>query len=101
VAASLGNASRELRMKESVESLVAYCRENDRVCPLPPLWNRLWEMLPGRSRIGVGWQSPPPLILAAWHDTPAMLKMLRLAEHIECAFYFQAFNGSVSLPGAG
>ena len=23
-------------MNESVESLVAYCRENDRVCPLPP-----------------------------------------------------------------
>ena len=23
--------------------------------------------------------------LAAWHDTPAMLKMLRLAEHIEWA----------------
>jgi hypothetical protein len=51
-------------MNESVESVVAYCRENDRVCPLPPLWNRLWEMLPGRSRVAVGWQ-PPPLILAA------------------------------------
>jgi hypothetical protein len=25
------------------------------------------------------------LILAAWHDTPAMLKMLRMAEHIEWA----------------
>ena len=72
-------------MNESVESLVAYCRENDRVCPLPPLWSRLWEMLPGRSRVGVGWQPAPPLILAAWHDTPAMLKMLRLAEHIEWA----------------
>jgi hypothetical protein len=42
-------------------------------------------MLPGRSRVGVGWQPPPPLILAAWHDNPAMLKMLRLAEHIEWA----------------
>ncbi len=72
-------------MSETVESLVAYCRENDRICPLPQLWNRLWEMLPGRSRVGAAWQPPPPLILAAWHDTPAMLKMLRLAEHIECA----------------
>jgi hypothetical protein len=26
-----------------------------------------------------------PLILAAWHETPAMPKMLRLAEHIEWA----------------
>ena len=32
-----------------------------------------------------GWQPPLPLILAAWHDTPMMLKMLRLAEHIEWA----------------
>jgi hypothetical protein len=72
-------------MAVSVESLVAFCRKNDRVCPLPPLWNRLWEMLPERTRFGAGWQPPPPLILAAWHDTPAMLKMLRLAEHIEWA----------------
>jgi hypothetical protein len=69
-------------MSDTVESLIAYCRENGRVCPLPSLWNRLWEMLPDRTRVGVGWQ-PPPLILAAWHDTSAMLKMLRLAEHIQ------------------
>src|SRR5581483_4653767 len=72
-------------MSDTVESLVAYCRENDRVCPLPQLWNQLWEMLPGRSRICAGWQPPAPLILAAWHDTPAMLKMRRLAEHIQWA----------------
>jgi hypothetical protein len=41
--------------------------------------------LPGRSRVGVGWQPAPPLILSAWHDTPPMLKRLRLAEHIEWA----------------
>jgi hypothetical protein len=79
-------------MREAVESLVSYCRENARVCPLPPLWNRLWEMLPGRSRVGVGWQPPPPLILAAWHDTPAMLKMLRLAEHIDWAAEHQSLD---------
>lgn len=72
-------------MSDTVENLVAYCRVNDRVCPLPPLWNDLWEMLPNRARVGAGWQPPPPLILAAWHDTPAMLKMLRLKEHIDWA----------------
>ncbi len=72
-------------MSESVESVVAYCRENNRVCPLPQQWNGLWEMLPNRTQVGAGWQPPLPLILAAWHDTPAMLKMLRLAEHIEWA----------------
>ena len=72
-------------MGDTVETLVAYCREANRICPLPPLWNRLWEMLPNRKRGGPGWQPSPPLILAAWHDTSAMLKMLRLAEHIEWA----------------
>jgi hypothetical protein len=72
-------------MNDTVESLVAYCRQGNRVCPLPKLWNQLWELLPARKRVGVSWQPLPPLILAAWHDTPAMLKMLRLAEHIEWA----------------
>jgi hypothetical protein len=79
-------------MSESVESLVAFCREGNRICPLPPLWNRLWEMLPNRKRVGAGWQPSPPLILAAWHDTPAMLKMLRLAEHIEWAAQYGALE---------
>ncbi len=82
-------------MSETAESLVQYCRENERVCPLPPHWTRLWEMLPGRTRVGAGWQPPPPLILAAWHDTPAMLKMLRLTEHIEWA----AKHNSLDLVG--
>ena len=72
-------------MSKTVESLIAYCHESGRVCPLPPTWNRLWEMLAGRLRVGAGWQPLPPLILAAWHDTPATLKMTRLAGHIEWA----------------
>ena len=81
-------------MSDTVENLVAYCRVNDRVCPLPPLWNDLWEMLPNRARVGAGWQPPPPLILAAWHDTPAMLKMLRLTEHIEWAAKHRALESA-------
>lgn len=43
-------------------------------------------MLPGRRRIASGgWEPPPPLILAAWSDTPALAKMLRLEEHIRYA----------------
>ncbi|MBI3699997.1 MAG: hypothetical protein HY242_06055 [Afipia sp.] len=70
---------------ETCDALIAYCRHNDRVCPQPQLWQQLWEKLPNRKQIGVGWEPSLPLILAAWHDTPAMLKMLRLAEHIEWA----------------
>ncbi len=78
-------ARKRVMTSETVESLIAYCRENDRVWPLPSHWSRLWEMLPNRVRVGAGWQPPLPLILAAWHDTPAIAKMLRLAEHIEWA----------------
>jgi hypothetical protein len=42
-------------------------------------------MLPNRARVGAGWQPSLPLILAAWHATPAMFKMLCLTEHIEWA----------------
>ena len=70
---------------ESVDSIVAYCKENNRVCPVPQKWNELWEMLPSRKRKGSSWEPSPPLILAAWHDTPAMLKMIRLSDHIKWA----------------
>ena len=32
-------------MTETVESLIAYCSQDGRVCPQPVFWNELWEML--------------------------------------------------------
>jgi len=52
-------------VNESAESLIAYCRENSRVCPVPQRWNALWELLPDRKRVGGGWEPALPLILAA------------------------------------
>jgi hypothetical protein len=75
-------------INESKDELIAYCRENSRVCPMPKRWKDLWMMLPNRKRVGAGWEPPLPLILAAWHDTTAALKMLRLVEHIEWAVKF-------------
>ncbi len=72
-------------MPDSIETLIAYCRDNSRVCPMPPLWKELYELLPNRQRVGGGWEPALPLILAAWHDTPAISKMLRLEEHIRWA----------------
>ena len=71
--------------KDTKDAIVRYCSENKRVCPMPSQWNALWEMLPNRKRAGERWEPAPPLILGAWHDTPALLKMLRLKEHIEWA----------------
>ena len=68
-----------------LDELLNYVRGNGRVCPLPQRWNELWEMLPQRRRVGNGWSPELPLILAAWWDTPMLLKVLRLREHIEHA----------------
>ena len=70
---------------DTTESLVAYCRENKRVCPMPQHWSKLYNMLPDTTRKGAGWEPPLPLILGAWDDTPAILKMMRFTEHIEWA----------------
>jgi hypothetical protein len=52
---------------------------------MPSQWHALWEMLPNRKRAGGGWEPALPLILGAWHETPALLKTLRLKEHIDWA----------------
>lgn len=70
---------------ELPETLISYCRENDRVCPVPTRWNELWEMLPGKVQIGAGWKPPLPLILGAWHYTSNLEKKLRLNDHIAWA----------------
>jgi hypothetical protein len=70
---------------ETPETLIAYCRENERVCPLPARWNELWEMLPNKVQTERGWQPPLPLILGAWNYASNLEKMLRLADHIHWA----------------
>jgi hypothetical protein len=70
--------------------LLEYVQANGRICPVPQRWNQLWEMLPGRRRVGNGWIPPLPLILGAWHYT-GLEKVLRLREHIEYA----ATNGAL------
>ena len=53
---------------------------------MPKAWQQLWEMLPDKTtRVRDVWEPASPLILAAWHETPVMLKMVRLAEHIQWA----------------
>lgn len=70
---------------EKLSTLLEFVKANNRVCLMPDYWNCLYQMLPNTHRVGNGWQPPLPLILAAWHDTPALMKMIRLQEHIEYA----------------
>ena len=68
-----------------LDELISYCSLNERVCPQPQKWNRLWKMLPDKQQIGARWEPALPLTLGAWYDTPALLKMARFREHIEWA----------------
>jgi hypothetical protein len=58
-------------MSETVDTLTVYCRDDERVCPLPKPWQQLWEMLPEKRRTLDAWEPAIPLIGAAWHDAPA------------------------------
>jgi len=69
----------------TLETVLAQIQANNRVCPMPQKWQQLYELLPNKRRAGAGWEPSLPLILAAWDNTPAMSKMLRLREHIEWA----------------
>ena len=69
----------------SLEQVLAEVQKNKRVCPQPQRWQQLFDMLPDKQHRGSGWEPSLPLILAAWWDTSAMSKMLRLREHIEWA----------------
>lgn len=69
----------------TLEVVLGEARRNNRVCPQPKRWNDLYNMLPETKRKDGGWEPAAPLILAAWWAAPALLKMMRLREHIEWA----------------
>jgi hypothetical protein len=69
----------------TVDQVVDVATKNSRVCPQPQKWQQLYDLLPNKKRKGASWEPSLPLILAAWWDTPAMSKILRLREHIEWA----------------
>ena len=79
-------------MDQRFKDLLKFCRENNRVCPNPHEWNKLWEALPNRKRVDAGWSPPLPLILAAWWETTDEQKRQRLEQHIRWAYEHQDFE---------
>jgi hypothetical protein len=69
----------------TLEELIQYCKDNDRVCPQPQLWNEMWNKLKDKKQIGAGWEPPLPLILAAWYVSPDSSKQFRLVQHLNWA----------------
>lgn len=66
----------------TLETLKEYCKDNNRICPVPKSWNQMWKKLLMRKGVGT---PPAPLILAAWWEAPGILKQLRLMEQLEWA----------------
>jgi hypothetical protein len=91
VGTTLAIAGREGKMDqkdltdEKYTHLLEYVKGHGRACPQPMRWNTLWEMLANCERSGSRCEPSPPLILAAWWNTPGMLKHLRFLEHLQWA----------------
>jgi len=77
---------------DPLSALMAYVVEEQRVCPQPQIWNRLFNLLPERRRVGNGWEPPLPLILAAWDNTSDLEKRERFHLHIRWAADHGAFD---------
>ncbi len=72
-------------MSVTLEDAVAEATTNGRVCPQPPKWNELWNMLRDRIPGASGSKPAAPLILAAWADTTDREKAARFLAHLAWA----------------
>jgi hypothetical protein len=75
----------------SVGDLLELCKQQGCICPQPRKWQELYELLPGRRRVGITWEPPPPLILGAWWDSSDQEKRARFESHIRWAADHGAF----------
>lgn len=65
----------------TLDDVLVEVRRNNRVCPLPTIWMRLYALLPNK---------PPhlpkvPATRDEWTRTPSLQKRVRLRDHIEWA----------------
>lgn len=68
-----------------VEDTLRLARLRNRVCPLPPAWERMYRLLLAAAQ-STGVQAPPPPLGAAeWAATAALAKRMFLRDHIEWA----------------
>jgi hypothetical protein len=85
-------ANRPREMTAAIDQLLSYCRENERVCPIPDKWNQLYQMLPDTHRKGGGWEPSLPLILNAWWEASDDQKRQRFTEHVRWAVEHAALD---------
>ena len=69
----------------NAEDVMVEARRNNRLCPQPAQWQRLYELLPDKAHGVRGWQPAPPVSEQAWAVTPSLAKRMCLRDHIEWA----------------
>lgn len=62
--------------------------KNNRVCPKPQMWNKLWEIIKSKTDEKISL----PLILAAWWETSDEDKIRRFKYHLQVAERIGAIN---------
>ena len=65
----------------TIDDVLVEARRNNRVCPLPAIWQRLYAYLPHTGPH----LSQVPATHAEWAQVPPLQKRARLREHIEWA----------------
>ena len=65
----------------TLEDALAEIRKNNRVCPLPSIWKKLYDALPNK----VPELAAAPVTAEEWKQTPALEKRTRMRQHIEWA----------------
>jgi len=68
----------------TIEATLAIATAGKRVCPMPPAWQRLHELLLAYQRVD-GTRLSAPLILAGWNFSSDHDKRARLREHVQWA----------------
>jgi hypothetical protein len=69
----------------TLDEVMVEARRFNRVCPIPPKWQELYELLPGKKGSGRNAQPPAPLTGAVWNATPALAKRMVFRDHVEWA----------------
>lgn len=72
------------RDKATLETLFEYV-EVQGWCPMPDRWSGLLDMLLTRQRECGAPRPAAPLIFAAWHEAPPLMKRVRLLDQLEWA----------------
>jgi hypothetical protein len=66
----------------TIQELIAYCTDKERICPKSQEWCLLYETLKDKRSSSVGWEPTEPLVLAAWWVTSPNSKQSRLKQQL-------------------